>query len=192
MSVAAYIVVALAIAISDMLLLRRCTEPLPVRLIRGLGITLLVSIVQTGLYLLGIAIGDLLRIESASDASLFARANAFIMLGLFVFVILKQLFPYLRREPKLPLFNLTDNKSVVAMAFASGINVLLTGLGMGFASPMESHMHIAVWPMLALTFLFGMLGIMFGRQKVSMRPRRWMVVACVLLLGTAIACVVNA
>jgi hypothetical protein len=32
---------------------------------------------------------------------------------------------------------------------------------------------------------------MFGRQKVTMRPRRWMIIACILLLGCGIAAVVN-
>jgi hypothetical protein len=33
---------------------------------------------------------------------------------------------------------------------------------------------------------------MFGRQKVQLRPRRWMILASVLLIAVAIAAVVNA
>lgn len=174
-----------------MLLFRRCAEPFPVRLSSGLGVALIVSAVQTALYLLGFIIGDLLRIESPSDTDFFNPTNAYIMFGLFVVVIIKLLFPYLRREPKLPIFDITDNKAVIAMSVASGINVLIIGIGIGFTTQFTGHLHVTLWPMLLLSFVLGYLGIMFGRQKVAMRQRRWMVVACVILLGTAIATLVN-
>ncbi len=191
MTIAAYIVVAAAMSITDMLLFRRCAEPYPVRLSTGLTIALIVALVQAALYMAGIAIGDLLRLESTSDATMYSRPNAYISLGLFIIVILKFLLPYLRREPKLPTFNIQEMKPIVAMAFATGINMLLIGIAMGFASQIERNIHVATWPMLGMTFLFSYFGIMFGRQKVTMRPRRWMIVTCVLLLGTAIAAVVN-
>lgn len=187
----AFIVVALALAVSDMLLLRRCAEPVPIRLTAGLAIATVLAIVHTAFYLLGIGIGDLLRIESPTDADLYSRPNSYIMLGLFLIVALKLLFPYLKRKPQLPIFNLTDTKAVAAMIVASGINLLIVGIGIGFTTPLAGHLHIAIWPMLILTLLLSYLGIMFGRQKVDMRPRRWMIASCVILLGTAIATVVN-
>lgn len=192
MSVAAFIVVALAVALNDMLLLRHCAEPFPVRLSAGLVIAFALATVHTVLFLGGIALGDLLRIESPSDTTLYNRPNSYIMLGLFLIVILKMIFPYLRRNPQLPIFNITDNKSIAAMSVASGVNILLIGIGVGFTTPLIGHIHLALWPMLTLAFLFGYLGIMFGRQKVVMRPLRWMIVICILLLGIAIASVVNA
>lgn len=191
MSIVAFIVVALALAVGDMLMLRRCAEPFPIRLTAGLAIAIALALVHTVFYLLGIGIGDLLRIESPTEASLYNRPNAYIMLGLFLFVALKMVFPYLKRKPQLAVFNLTETKSVAAMAVASGINLLIIGIGVGFTTPLAGHLHIAIWPMLILTLLLSYLGIMFGRQKVDMRPRRWMIATCVILLGTAIATVVN-
>ena len=46
--------------------------------------------------------------------------------------------------------------------------------------------------MLLLMWLFGYWGVMLGRQKVAMRPIRWMIIASVLLLGVVIAAMVNA
>lgn len=191
MTIAAYIVVATALSITDMILFRRCAETYPVRLSAGLTISLLVALVQTALYLAGIAIGDLLRLESTSDVTMFSRPNAYISLGLFVIVILKYLLPHLKRDPKLPIFNLQETKAIVAMAVATGINMLLIGIAMSFASPMRLNIHVEIWPMLGMTFLFCYFGTMFGRQKVTLRPRRWMIMACILLLGTAIAALVN-
>lgn len=191
MSIVALIVIALAIAVCNMLLFRRCAEPFPVRLSHGIGITFIVSGIQAALYILGFIIGDLLRIESPSNPELFNQANAYIMLGLFVIVIIKQLMPFLRREPKLPIFDITNTKAVMAMSVASGINIFILGIGVGFTTQFISHLHWALWPMLLLSIILSYLGIMFGRQKVVMRQRRWMVAASIILLGTAIATLVN-
>ena len=191
MSIATYIVLALAFGISAMLLLRRCAEATPVKLTKGLGITFLLSLTHVLLFLLGIALGDLLRIEGIDAPQLYARTNAYIFLGLALFVVIRLILPYLRREPKMAVFDLRKWGSVVAMSVASGINVLLVGLGLGFVMPLAGHIHWAIWPLLIGTLLLGYLGVMFGRQKVGMRPRRWMIVACILLLGCAIAAVVN-
>ena len=191
MSIVSYIVIALALGIVNMLLFRRCGEATPVRLTAGLVIVLAVTVIHVILYYLGSRVGSLLSLHSPDDPFMYADVNAYIFLGLTLMVIIKMFAPYLRKEPRLPLFNLGDRRSVVAMAVATGINVLLVGIGTGFAE--QGHaVHKIVWPLLTASLLLGYLGLMFGRQKVQLRPRRWMVVACVLLLGTAIAACVNA
>lgn len=191
MSIATYIVLALAFGISAMILMRRCAAVTPVKLSKGLVIMLLTSIVHVILFVLGITLGDLLRIEGKDAPQLYARTNAYIFLGLTLFVVVRMLLPYLKREPNLAIFDLRNWSTTAAMAIASGINVLLVGLGLGFVMPLAGHVHSAIWPLFALTLLLGYMGIMFGRQKVEMRPRRWIIVACVLMLGCGIAAVVN-
>lgn len=191
MSIATYIVLSIAFGITTMLLMRRCAETTPVRLTRGLTIMILITIIHTLLFILGMALGDLLRIEGTDAPQLYARTNAYIFLGLTIFVALRTLLPYLKRKPQLPVFDMRKWNSVAAMAVASGINVLLVGLGLGFVIPLAGHTHWAMWPLAISTLLLGYLGIMFGRQKVTMRPLRWMIVACILLLGCGIAAVVN-
>ena len=191
MSIVSYIVIALAMGIVNMLLFRRCGEATPVRLSAGLLIVLAVSAIHVVLYYLGSRVGSLLSLHSPDNPYMYADVNAYIFLGLTLMVIIKMFAPYLRKVPRLPLFNLGDRRSVVAMAVATGINVLLVGIGTGFVE--QGHaLHKIVWPLLTASLLLGYLGLMFGRQKVQLRPRRWMVVACVLLLGTAIAACVNA
>ena len=191
MSIATYIVLSLAFGIGTMLLMRRCAEATPVKLTKGLAIMFFTALVHTLLFILGIAMGDLLRIEGTDAPQLYARTNAYIFLGLTIFVTLRMLIPYLKRKPQLPTFDLRNWGSAIAMSVASGINVLLVGLGLGFVMPLAGHIHWAVWPLFMSTLLLGYLGIMFGRQKVTMRPLRWMIVASILLLGCGIAAVVN-
>ena len=191
MSLVSYIVIALALGIVNMLLFHRCGEATPVRLSAGLLIALVVSAIHVIMYYLGNMLGGLLSLHSPSDLYMYADVNAYIFLGLTIVVILKMLVPYLRRDPRLPLFSLRSSGSVVAMAVATGINVLLLGMGTGFVE--QGHaVHKIVWPLLIASLLLGYLGLMFGRQKTALRPRRWMILACVLLLVTATAACINA
>lgn len=192
MHIAAYIVLALAFAISNMLLFRRCAEPTPIRLTRGLWLTFFVAATQTAFFLLGILLGDLIRFELPDDSSAFASANALIFLGLDLFVMLRMLLPYLHREPRLPLFDLGNGKASLALSFTAAVNPLLVGLGTGFVAS-TADINI-LWPivMLVLLWLFGYWGLMLGRQKVAVRPTRWMVIAAVMLLGVGIAALLRA
>lgn len=192
MLIAAYIVLAIAFGISNMVLFYRCAEITPIRLSRGLFITFLVSVVQTVLFLLGMFLGDILRFELPTDAEAFSKTNSLIFLGLDLFVMLRILMPYLKRESQLPIFNLGSNSACVAMAFATAINLLLVGLGAGFVASLAMDIHKALWPLIIILFLAGYWGLMLGRTKVNIRPRRWMIVASVLLLAVSIAAVVNA
>lgn len=191
MSIVSYIVLALALGLVNMLLFRRCGEATPVRLSVGLLQVMLLSAIHVALYCLGSWVGRLLSLHSPDDPFMYADINAYIFLGINLVVIIKLFAPYLRKEPRLPLFNLTDSRSVLAMAVATGINVLLVGLGTGFVESGHA-IHKLLWPLLIASLLLGYLGLMFGRQKVQLRPRRWMLLACVLLLATAIAACVNA
>lgn len=191
MSIVSYIVIAIAIGINLMLLFRRCGEASPVRLISGLLIVAATTVVHVFLYYLGGLAGNLLRLESAADPYMYSDINAYIFLGIAIVVTIKLLAPYLRREPKLPVFSLTNGGTVLAMAVATGINTLLMGLGAGFVEQ-GLAIHKIVWPLLIAGILLGYLGLMFGRQRVPLRPRRWAIASCILLLGVAIAAVVNA
>ncbi len=191
MSIATYIVLSIAFGVTAMLLMRRCAETTPVKLTKGLAIMFVTAIIYVLLFILGITLGDLLRIEGADAPQLYASTNAYIFLGLTIFVALRMLLPHLKRKPQLPVFDLRNWSSVIAMSVASGINVLLVGLGLGFVMPLAGHVHWAIWPLFISSVLLGYTGIMFGRQKVTIRPLRWMIVACILLLGCGIAAVVN-
>ena len=191
MSIATYIVLSIAFGVTAMLLMRRCAETTPVKLTKGLAIMFVTATIYVLLFVLGITLGDLLRIEGADAPQLYARTNAYIFLGLAIFVALRMLLPHLKRKPQLPVFDLRNWSSVIAMSVASGINVLLIGLGLGFVMPIAGHVHWAIWPLFISSVLLGYTGIMFGRQKVTIRPLRWMIVACILLLGCGIAAVVN-
>ena len=191
MSLVSYIVLALAFGIGAMLLFRRCGEATPVQLMPGLGIVATLAAIHAALYWLGALVGSYLAFYTPEEPDRYNDLNSYVFLGLAAVVAFKMLAPYLRREPQLPIFNLADKLAVLSMAVATGVNVLLVGVGTGFVEP-EPNVHKIIWPLLITSILLGYLGLMFGRQKVDLRPRRWMIIACVLLLGVAMAAVINA
>ena len=193
MSVISFIVMAIAMGISAMLFTRRCTEAAPVPLMSGLLVSVSLAVVHVALFCLGILLGNFLRFELPDSPEAFARPNAFIFLGIAVMVSLRLLKPYMGKKTKPVAYDF--NAGTLQMLFftlASGINGFLLGLGTGFVALLADHRHAAIWPLLVATFLFSYLGIMYGRQHVKLRPRRWLVVSAVILLVTAIAAVVNA
>ena len=192
MHTAAFIVAAIAFGINNMLLFQRCSEAVRPRLSHGLAVALATTAIQTLLFIIGMYVGDLLHFEMPDTHESLSQSNALVMLGLTVFVTLRQLMPYLRREPRLPLFDIGTWKPVGAMGVATGINLLLVGIGCGFVTPPTTSLHKALWPMLVALFIFAYWGVMLGRQKVSIRPRRWAIVAAILLLGVAIGTMVDA
>ena len=186
MSLVSFIVIAFAFGIYDMLLFRRCAEVSPVRLSAGLVMTAGVAIIHALFLWLGAALGNVLRFELSNDTLAFQNANCWVFFALSLFVAGRSFFPYLRRESKLPVFSLASFASVFLMAIATGINILLVGIGIGYAD-VELHTHRCLWPMLFLSMLLGYLGVMFGRQHVKVRHRRWAFVSAVMILGVAIA-----
>ncbi len=191
MSIISFIVIALAFGLVNMLLLYRCGKVTPVRLSTGLISVIALSAIHVLFFYFGNLVGNMLSLRSPTDPHMYNDANAYIFLGITLAIIIKLLAPYLRKEPRLPLFDLGNFWSLMAMNVASGINVFLIGIGTGFVTT-TSNLHKIVWPLLIASILLGYLGLMFGRQKVHLRARRWMIIACVLLLGVAIAAVVNA
>lgn len=193
MSIVSFIVIAIALGISAMLLQQRCTEAAPVPLSAGLLISLTVAIVHTALFCLGILLGNYLRFDMPDDPEAFSRANSFVLLGLSIIVALKMMWPYMGKKTQPVSYDLNAGTlRVLLFTIATGINGFLLGIGVGFVTLLAGHFHSALWPMLVSTFLFSYLGVMYGRQHVKLRPRRWMVVSVIIIIITAIAAVVNA
>lgn len=193
MSVVSFITLSIALGISAMMLMRRCTEGVPVQLSAGLLISLTLAVVHTALFCLGILSGNFLRFELPDNPDAFSRPNAYVFLGLSLFVAVKLLCPYMGRRAKPAAYDLNAGTlRIFLFTFATGINGFLLGIGVGFVALLSNHLHSALWPLLLSTFLFAYLGVMYGRQHVKLRPRRWMVVSALIIIVTAIAAVIAA
>lgn len=193
MSIVSFIVIAIALGISVMLLMRRCADAVSVPLSSGLLISLTLAVVHAVLFLLGIFLGNMLRFELPDNPMAFSRPNAFVFLGLALVVAVRLLWPYMGRKTTPVAYDLSAGTfRVLLFTVASGINGFLLGIGAGFVALLTDSLHSALWPLLVTTMLFSYLGIMYGRQHVQLRPRRWMAVSGLIIIVAAIAAVVNA
>lgn len=193
MSVVSFIVLAISLGISIMLLMRQCTLAMPVPLSVGLLISFTMAVIHAALFCLGILLGNILRFELPGDTEAFARTNSFVFLGISIIVAIKMMWPYIGKKRTLDAFDLNASTlKVLLFTIATGINGFLLAVGVGFVLLLEGHFHTALWPLLIAIFLFSYLGIMYGRQHVVLRPRRWIAISALILLIMAIAAVVNA
>lgn|SRR5574344_1437201 len=178
MSIIDYLVIALAMGIEALVAMRSCAEQTPIRLTKGLGISLTMAIVYTAFMCAGMAISNLLRFE-------LPEVDRMILFGLFSVVIIKLLFG-IRKGHALPAYNIAQYGTSVLLAVATGINVLLIGLGVGFVGNLSTDWLKGGISLMVFVFLFSFWGVMLGRQKIDIRQRRWQLFAVLFLLVIAI------
>lgn len=176
-----------------MLLMWRCASAVPVQLSSGLLISLTLAVIHVALFCVGILLGNFLRFELPDNTDAFALPNAYVFLGLALIVAVRMLWPYMGRRTQPAAFDLNAGTlRVLLFTVATGVNGFLLGIGVGFVTLLAGHVHAAIWPLLVAMILFSYLGVMYGRQHVTLRPRRWMVVSALIIIVTAIAAVISA
>ena len=187
MTIFEYILIALAFGIETMLFMRRHTEKVPVRLTQGAVFASIVASVYVVMLLLGIRIGNILRFSDMTMASSYDTTNTLVFVGLAVVVVLKMLISLRRRKDHTPaIYNIERYSTMVALAFAMGINVLIFGLGLGFLPATDGDSWRVAIPMFAGVLLLAYWGIMLGRQNVEIREKRWIFISVILLLSVVV------
>ena len=186
-----FIVLSLALGISVFLLMHRCADARPIPLSSGVLVSFATAVMHVALFCLGIFLGNKFCFMENGDPLVYAKQNALVLLGLTIFVALKQLLPYMGRRTKPASYDLIAGVlQVFLFTIATGTNGFLLGFGVGFVAILGECLHAALWPLFVMTFLFSVLGIMFGRQHVPLRPRRWMALSSLLLFVTTFCVVI--
>ncbi|MBQ9547428.1 MAG: manganese efflux pump [Bacteroidales bacterium] len=192
MTIFEYILIALAFGTETMLFMRRHTEKVPVRLTQGAALASIVALVYAVMFLLGIRIGNILRFADPDMGASFDTANSLVFVGLAVVVVLKMLISLRRRKNReAVIYNIERYTTMVALAFAMGINVLIFGLGVGFLPATDGDLWRVAIPMFVAVLLLAYWGIMLGRQKVEIREKRWIFISVILLLAVVLYRVVT-
>ena len=187
MTIFEYILIALAFGTETMLFMRRHTEKVPVRLTQGAALASIVALVYAVMFLLGIRIGNILRFADPDMGASFDTANSLVFVGLAVVVVLKMLISLRRRKNReAVIYNIERYTTMVALAFAMGINVLIFGLGVGFLPATDGDLWRVAIPMFVAVLLLAYWGIMLGRQKVEIREKRWIFISVILLLAVVL------
>jgi len=189
MTVIAYIVVSFSFGISLLLTFRTCAKAAPIPLTKALAETLFVTVLQLALFVLGQRLGGLLRFEDAQSPMLYRQTNELVFLGLMAVVAIRWTVSAFRKREE-PSYDIARWSTVVALSVATGSSVLFVGLADGFLGVSRSFWALAL-PWLLLVFPLAYLGVMMGRRNKQLNPRRWRLLAVVMLLAVAIFSVVG-
>lgn len=180
MSVIEYIILAFALAIPLTAAVRGCALKTPVRLTRGLLLSVIWGAEFALLLAVGMLVGELIRFDMPEYDDL-------VYLGLMLVVAVRMFFMAFRKQDKAhPAFDISRWSTALLLGVAAGTNVLFVGLALGFRVELPGDLWRAAIPLAVVTLLLAYLGIMFGRRKKSMRERRWHLIAVLFLLIFAI------
>ncbi|MBO7577191.1 MAG: manganese efflux pump [Bacteroidales bacterium] len=178
MSVIEYLILSFALAVPVMVSLRACALKTPIRLTRGLGVSFILAVIHSALLLLGLFLGNRLRLSLTEYDNLF-------YLGLILVVAIRMFFPAFSKKER-PAFAISRWSVVLSLAVATAINTLLVGLALGFRVAFSDELWKSAVPLFVVMFLLCYLAIMLGRRKKTLRERRWQLFAVLFLLIFAI------
>ena len=191
MSFFQYILLALAIGINLLVTLRSCAMTTSIRLSRGLCDVIVIAVVYAVLLGLGLLLGNVLCFRDTYGDGSFDRVNSLVYLGLMIVTGVKMLASVWKKNQVTPAFDISRLGVTVVLAVATGVNVFLDGMALGFMVSFVEDFWRAAIPMAVVSFLLGYLGIMMGRQKKEIKERRWLLIAVLLLLVAAVFRVVE-
>lgn len=175
-----YILMAFALALPTMAIVRASALKFPIRLTSGLAVSALLAVESALLLVLGLLIGNML-------ATGVPQYDEIVYFGLFIVVVIRMFFAAFRKRDKEPAsYNIARWPTVVLLGVASGTNTLLVGLALGFRVHLSHDLWRAALPLAVVLFLLSYLGIMIGRRKKQLRERRWLVLAILFLLIFAV------
>lgn len=170
-----YIMLAVALAVPTLVIVRGCVLQNPIRLTRGLCVSFVVAAVHTAFLLSGMQLGnEVLRFGIADYDNL-------ICLGLLVVVAGRMFFMAFSKKER-PSYDIARWSTVLLLGVATGVNALFVGLGVGFVADLEGNVLKVGIPSIVVISFAVYLGIMLGRRKKSVRARRWLLLGMLFLL----------
>lgn len=181
MSVIEYIILAFALTLPTMLAVRSCAQTTPIRLTRGLVLSLLWGVEHALLLALGMYVGETLCFKKLNAD--FVEYDKLVYLGLMLVVAIRMFFSAFRKSDKAhPAFDISRWSTSLLLGVATGTNALFVGLGLGFLVDVSTDLWRVIIPLMIVIFLLSYLAIMLGRRKKEMRERRWLLIAVLFLL----------
>lgn len=193
MSVIEFIILSFALSFEAMIVMHGCAEQNRIKLTKGLGEAVCISVINALLILCGMWLGNLLRftpdtIDPLADStnSLLADTDNLVYLGLMILVALRLLFRSGKKSRKVQPYDISRFSTALLLGVAVGVNTLIVGLALGFRISVSENLWRATIPLAIIMTLMAFFGIMLGRQKKELRARRYTLIAVLFLLAFAL------
>ncbi|MBP5190775.1 MAG: manganese efflux pump [Bacteroidales bacterium] len=193
MSIIEFIILSIALSFEAMIVMHGCALKTPVKLTKGLAEVFCIALLNILLLLGGIWLGNLLRFtpdaldpNASSTNSLLTDTDNLVYLGLMILVAVRLLFRSGKKSRQVQPYDISRFTTALLLGIVIGINTLFVGLALGFRIPLGENIWRAAIPMLVVMTLFGLLGVMLGRQQKELRARRYTLIAVLFLLAFAL------
>ncbi|MBO7490017.1 MAG: manganese efflux pump [Bacteroidales bacterium] len=193
MSIIEFIILAIALSLETLIVMHGCALNTPIRLTKGVAESLTVALVNTLLLIVGILLGNLLRFtpadispEATSTNNLLNDSDNLVYLGLMILVAVRLLFRSSKKRRTVQPYDISRFSTALLLGVAIGVNTLFVGLALGFRIPLAENIWRSTVPLFIFMTLFGLLGIMLGRQKRELRAQRYTLFAVLILLAFAL------
>ncbi len=193
MSIIEFIILAIALSLETLIVMHGCALNTPIRLTKGVAESLTVALVNTLLLIVGILLGNLLRFtpadispEATSTYNLLNDSDNLVYLGLMILVAVRLLFRSSKKRRTVQPYDISRFSTALLLGVAIGVNTLFVGLALGFRIPLAENIWRSTVPLFIFMTLFGLLGIMLGRQKRELRAQRYTLFAVLILLAFAL------
>lgn len=189
MTIVEYIILAIVLTFESLLVMQICAAKHKVALTKGLAESLVVALVSGILVALGMFLGHFMRFTpDVLDPKMVAQnawqqqTDKMIYVGLMVVVALRILLTAGSKKRELPAYDISQWGTAIMLSIVLGINIFVAGMALGFYVSLDSDLWKAIIPFSVCSLLFSFVGIMFGRQQVTLRPRRWKMLIALLVL----------
>lgn len=174
MSLSAIAAIAVGLSVDSFVLALSCGMSTRTRLIeQALRVAVVFAVIQAGMTLLGWSIGVGLR-------QYIQNVDHWIAFGILAFIGAKMLVGSLRACPREDRLQKISNRALCAMGMATSIDALAVGAGFAFL-PVTILPATAVIG--AMTFLFALYGVLFGRSMGCLFGTLMTALSGVLLIG---------
>lgn len=189
MTIVEYILLAIVLTFEYLLVMQVCAAKHPVALTKGLAESLVVALIGGAMIALGMFLGHFMRFTpdvldptTAAQNAWQQQTDKMIYVGLMVVVALRILLTAWSKKQEAPAYDISQWGTAMMLSVVLGINVFLAGLALGFYVSFSADVWKAVVPVAVCALLFSFVGIMFGRQHVALRTRRWKLIIALFVL----------
>lgn len=179
MNIFEYIVLSILLGLEILIVVRSCAAKNKIQLSRGLGVSLLIATIVTGMSLIGLLAGDLLHYD-------LPQVDKLIHLGLLMVVVVRLVSKSMRKKREQASFNISRWGTTTLLGITVGTNAFIVGLAIGFNYSFSTEWMRLMIPMIVGGFFLNYLAIMLGRQNKGIKEKRWLLISALFLLGIAL------
>jgi putative Mn2+ efflux pump MntP len=193
MSIIEFIILSIALSFEVLIVMHGCALKTPVKLTKGLGEIVCIAVINALLLAIGLWLGNMLRFtpdsidpNTSSTNSLMSETDNLVYLGLMILVAVRLLFRSGKKSRQVQPYDISRFSTALLLGVAVGINTLIVGIALGFRMLLCENIWRATIPLVVIMTIFGLLGLMLGRQKKEIRARRYTLFAVLFLLAFAL------